>query len=1649
MADSTVDSILIEIEAPAEKAKGGLEQIKKSLMSMKDATKNIDIEKLRQTATAIEQISKAGEGAKNAGQGIRSITSSVKSLEGISSNRLKKVADAIQKISTSLGNMGNNNKTSIRIDSEGVTKAIKPLEDMANSSAMQNMQQAASQAAGAIDNLARTQANAAQSAQANSSAIQQEGNAAQAAASGVNTLLDVEDRSAQSANNAASAQSNLNSSLSNQTGANTATAEIQELINKINQYKATISQMESGKQLFNAEEYEQAVQGLSKAQEEFNRFKETVQNSPKSLNDVAKSFQNIGQEAQKCGLGGFGNALMNIANILPMIQLGGVEASAGFQSMAVGLEALQTAIPIIGIILTLITAIINGARSIANSVKTTVQNVVAKVKSGVSKIRTALVGLKNWIGNLFSDIKKKLVIQDKAIGDLSKKLRTFMRLFTFMALRKALTALFSNIGNSFNLLAQYSDMMGTRFNKSVSLIVSDAKWLSNSMIAAFEPILNAIAPILDALISKLVAAINAINQFFAALTGAKFWTKAKKNVENYAGGLDKTAGSAKKAKKEIKDLTTGIDELNILRQPDDDADSGSGGGAGGVNPADYFDTEEVDKKWKDFIDWIKEMWEDADFTELGKLLGDKLAAALASIPWDEIKKNARKIGKALATFINGFIQDEFDGKSVSWWIGHTIAESINTAFEFLNSFVTHLDWSALGKAFTDLIKGALESLDWPLIYDTLRKLRKGIADFLNSVFRDTKTWEEVGTAISNALNAIIWGAMAFVDEFDFGDFGKAIATGLGNALTGIDWIGIGLTLTTGINGVFTALKTFAGTFPWWEVAFKFATGINSALANLDWNTIKSGFTKFCEGIGTNLNTAITNINWGLVGRTLGNSINTLFSGIGAFLKKIDFKKIGNDIADFINNAVNSIDWKNAGETINLIVNGIADLVDAVIDKVDWFKLMSGVADAIKEVDWDRLTATIFKVFAAKWTFKNMFKGVVWGSIATSIAGGIADGFANVGNKIWNGLKKALGLENGTSKEGKSIGGDIISGILEGLVIPQPIKAFVDFLSWVKQFFGIHSPSTVFKDIGGNLIAGLWEGISEAWNTFIENVGKKWEELKTSMSETWENIKTNASEKWESVKSTVSEKFTETKEKVSETADKVKEKVQGAWSTVKDKTSSTFENLKTSLTTTANNIKSTLEQRWSEIKTKAANDWQALKTDVSGKFDNLKTSLTTTSNNIKSTLSSAWDSVKSTASTKWGELKTNVSGLYTSLRDTLNNTSFTSVGKNIINGIWKGISDGWDWLKKKVKEVADSLLSAAKDALGIESPSKEFAEVGEYVVKGMGKGLETYNTIKNTVITFANAVVSWFKGSGNMDIANRFFAIAGEVIDSFKNKITGSFTDTQSPMTNWAESVRKWFNNGSFGGVNTASWIGYANEVITGFKDKITSGYTATQSPMTTWASSVKTWFTNHCSYSSFYNVASDVVSGFKNGIGELYSTCKNTISSWGASIISWFKKKLESNSPSKVFYRIGSDTILGYNNAIKEVGKSTKGIVSDWSDSFTDIKPKVSLDTSDLKNYSANYGTDFKDAIITHKVQREMGFNSSVQAEIDGGKFSEDMRRVIVEELAPYLSRIDNSTQRQADKKEQVNVEIGRRTVRDAVVEQRAADGFNFTPSLA
>lgn len=88
------------------------------------------------------------------------------------------------------------------------------------------------------------------------------------------------------------------------------------------------------------------------------------------------------------------------------------------------------------------------------------------------------------------------------------------------------------------------------------------------------------------------------------------------------------------------------------------------------------------------------------------------------------------------------------------------------------------------------------------------------------------------------------------------------------------------------------------------------------------------------------------------------------------------------------------------------------------------------------------------------------------------------------------------------------------------------------------------------------------------------------------------------------------------------------------------------------------------------------------------------------------------------------------------------SKFATIGNNIVQGIWNGISSGWDWLKDQVSGLASSLLDAAKGALGINSPSKKFRdEVGVYMAQGIGVGFE--QEMKKVTRQIASAIPSDF------------------------------------------------------------------------------------------------------------------------------------------------------------------------------------------------------------------------------------------------------------------------------------------------------------------
>lgn len=62
-----------------------------------------------------------------------------------------------------------------------------------------------------------------------------------------------------------------------------------------------------------------------------------------------------------------------------------------------------------------------------------------------------------------------------------------------------------------------------------------------------------------------------------------------------------------------------------------------------------------------------------------------------------------------------------------------------------------------------------------------------------------------------------------------------------------------------------------------------------------------------------------------------------------------------------------------------------------------------------------------------------------------------------------------------------------------------------------------------------------------------------------------------------------------------------------------------------------------------------------------------------------------------------------------------------VGKDIVRGIWDGISAMASWIKSKVTDFFSGIVDGVKGLLGINSPSKVFAYMGENMALGLGQG----------------------------------------------------------------------------------------------------------------------------------------------------------------------------------------------------------------------------------------------------------------------------------------------------------------------------------------
>lgn len=91
-----------------------------------------------------------------------------------------------------------------------------------------------------------------------------------------------------------------------------------------------------------------------------------------------------------------------------------------------------------------------------------------------------------------------------------------------------------------------------------------------------------------------------------------------------------------------------------------------------------------------------------------------------------------------------------------------------------------------------------------------------------------------------------------------------------------------------------------------------------------------------------------------------------------------------------------------------------------------------------------------------------------------------------------------------------------------------------------------------------------------------------------------------------------------------------------------------------------------------------------------------------------------------------------------------------VGKDIVRGVWDGIKAMGSWIKEKVSGFFGGIVDNVKGVLGIHSPSRVFAGIGENMALGLGEGWESeYGTIKRGItngLDFGTATVGFADSS---------------------------------------------------------------------------------------------------------------------------------------------------------------------------------------------------------------------------------------------------------------------------------------------------------------
>jgi phage-related minor tail protein len=157
--------------------------------------------------------------------------------------------------------------------------------------------------------------------------------------------------------------------------------------------------------------------------------------------------------------------------------------------------------------------------------------------------------------------------------------------------------------------------------------------------------------------------------------------------------------------------------------------------------------------------------------------------------------------------------------------------------------------------------------------------------------------------------------------------------------------------------------------------------------------------------------------------------------------------------------------------------------------------------------------------------------------------------------------------------------------------------------------------------------------------------------------------------------------------------------------------------------------------WDSIKKATTAAWEAVKAAVSKALGAVVGFVKGLGSSISGGISSAWNTAKSITANLWEGIKgavtggiAKVVGVVQGLKGKVTGalsgagTWLTGIGRNIIEGLGAGIESMYQWVRDKVDALSGWIPGWVKKKLGIASPSKVMAKLGEWIGKGLAGGI---------------------------------------------------------------------------------------------------------------------------------------------------------------------------------------------------------------------------------------------------------------------------------------------------------------------------------------